>query len=91
MPKILIPTPLRQYTGKQDTVQVKGATVGESLTELTTQHQELRRNKGVTLAEASMNFTRRRQVFASSIGSVMNRGTPLLSSAVAQTNASKDH
>src|SRR6266404_5081836 len=31
MPKILIPTPLRQYTGKQDSVQVKGATVGEAL------------------------------------------------------------
>src|SRR6476620_8114769 len=44
MPKILIPTPLRQYTGKQDTVQVKGATVGEALTELTTQHPDLRRN-----------------------------------------------
>src|SRR5258706_7775839 len=44
MPKILIPTPLRQYTGKQDTVQVKGATVGEALSELTTQHHDLRRN-----------------------------------------------
>src|SRR2546430_14540767 len=44
MPKILIPTPLRQYTGKQDTVQVKGGTVGEALTALTTQHQDLRRN-----------------------------------------------
>src|SRR6059058_3551741 len=44
MPKILIPTPLRQYTGKQDTVQVKGGTVGEALTELTSQHQDLRRN-----------------------------------------------
>src|SRR3954447_6092255 len=44
MPKILIPTPLRQYTGKQDTVQVKGATVGEALTDLTTQHHDLRRN-----------------------------------------------
>src|SRR6476646_3513038 len=44
MPKILIPTPLRQYTGKQDTVQVKGATVGEALTDLTTQHSDLRRN-----------------------------------------------
>ena len=44
MPKILIPTPLRQYTGTQDTVQVNGATVGEALTELTTQHQDLRRN-----------------------------------------------
>ena len=44
MPKILIPTPLRQYTGKQDTVHVKGATVGEALGELTGQHQDLRRN-----------------------------------------------
>src|SRR5437763_96390 len=44
MPKILIPTPLRQYTGKQDTVQVKGATVGEALADLTGQHQDLRRN-----------------------------------------------
>src|SRR5258707_1810959 len=44
MPKILIPTPLRQYTGKQDTVQVKGGTVGEALTALTSQHQDLRRN-----------------------------------------------
>src|SRR6202790_2854231 len=44
MPKILIPTPLRQYTGKQDTVQVKGATVGEALADLTGQHHDLRRN-----------------------------------------------
>src|SRR5216684_254901 len=44
MPKILIPTPLRQYTGKQDTVQVKGGTVGEALTALTAQHHDLRRN-----------------------------------------------
>src|SRR5437016_6898641 len=44
MPKILIPTPLRQYTGKQDNVQVKGATIGEALTDLTSQHQDLRRN-----------------------------------------------
>lgn len=44
MPKILIPTPLRQYTGKQDTVQVKGSTVGEALTDLTSQHKDLRRN-----------------------------------------------
>src|SRR5438270_7975024 len=44
MPKILIPTPLRQYTGKQDTVLVTGATIGEALTELTSRHQDLRRN-----------------------------------------------
>jgi len=44
MPKILIPTPLRQYTGKLDTVQVKGSTIGEALSDLTTQHADLRRN-----------------------------------------------
>jgi molybdopterin/thiamine biosynthesis adenylyltransferase/rhodanese-related sulfurtransferase/molybdopterin converting factor small subunit len=44
MPKILIPTPLRQYTGKQDTVKVKGATIGEALADLTGQHPDLRRN-----------------------------------------------
>lgn len=32
MSKIHIPTPLRQYVGKQSTVEVKGATVGEALT-----------------------------------------------------------
>src|SRR5499427_1080981 len=42
MPKVLIPTPLRQYTEKQDTVQVKGATVGEALSDLTSRHQDLR-------------------------------------------------
>src|SRR5260370_13834123 len=34
---------------------------------------ELRREPGITLAEASMNFTRTRQVFASSIGSVIDQ------------------
>ena len=36
MAKVLIPTPLRQFTGKQDAVTVPGATVGEVLTALTT-------------------------------------------------------
>ena len=44
MPKILIPTPLRQFAGKADSVSVDGATVGELLTGLTTQHPELRRH-----------------------------------------------
>ncbi len=44
MPKILIPTPLRQFAGKADSVSVDGATVGELLTSLTTQHPELRRH-----------------------------------------------
>ena len=29
MAKVIIPTPLRQYTGKQDAVAVMGGTVGE--------------------------------------------------------------
>src|ERR1700730_18395288 len=43
MPKVLIPTPLRQYAGKQDAVQLAGATVGEVLNQLTGQYQDLRR------------------------------------------------
>ena len=37
MAKVLIPTPLRQFAGKKDTVELTGATVGEVLTALTTQ------------------------------------------------------
>ena len=44
MPKVVNPTPLRQYIEKQDIVQVKGATVGEALSDLTSRHQDLRRN-----------------------------------------------
>ena len=43
MAKILIPTPLRQFTGKQDSVSVPGATVGEVLTALTAQFPDLRK------------------------------------------------
>ena len=42
MPKVLIPTPLRQYAGKQDSVELSGSTVGEVLTALTTQYADLR-------------------------------------------------
>jgi adenylyltransferase/sulfurtransferase len=42
MAKVLIPTPLRQYAGKQDSVELSGSTVGEVLTALTTQHPDLR-------------------------------------------------
>jgi len=35
--------------------------------------RELRRNPGVTLAEGSMSFERRRQVFASSLGSLIDQ------------------
>ena len=44
MAKIMIPTPLRQYTGGQDTVEVAGATVGEALAALTAAHPDLRKN-----------------------------------------------
>ena len=44
MPKILIPTPLRQFAGKQDSVVLAGATVAEVLQALTTQYGELRRH-----------------------------------------------
>ena len=42
MTPILIPTPLRAYTGKQDTVQVAGATIGEALADLTAKFGDLR-------------------------------------------------
>ncbi len=44
MAKVLIPTPLRQFAGKQDAVELGGSTVGEVLSALTSQHQELRRH-----------------------------------------------
>jgi adenylyltransferase/sulfurtransferase len=43
MAKILIPTPLRQFTGKQDSVTAAGATVGDVLSALTTQFPDLRK------------------------------------------------
>ncbi len=43
MPKVLIPTPLRQFTGKQDVVSVAGGTVGEALSALTSQFPDLRK------------------------------------------------
>src|SRR6516162_9304829 len=42
MAKVLIPTPLRQFTDKQDTVVAAGATVGEVLDHLTAQYPNLR-------------------------------------------------
>lgn len=44
MPKIHIPTPLRQYTGKQPAVDVKASTIGEALSGLVSSHPELRRH-----------------------------------------------
>jgi molybdopterin converting factor small subunit len=44
MAKVLIPTPLRQYAGKNDSVELGGSTVGEVLSALTSQHPDLRRH-----------------------------------------------
>jgi molybdopterin converting factor small subunit len=44
MPKIQIPTPLRQYAGKQPAVDVKAGTIGEALTDLVAKHPDLRRH-----------------------------------------------
>ena len=42
--KILIPTPLRSFTDKQDAVEVDGHTVGELLNGLTTKYGALRQH-----------------------------------------------
>ena len=42
--KILIPTPLRQYAGKQAAIDIQGATVGEALGNLTSRYEDLRKH-----------------------------------------------
>jgi len=42
--KVLIPTPLRPYAEKRESVEVQGKTVGEALVSLIAQYQELRRH-----------------------------------------------
>jgi adenylyltransferase/sulfurtransferase len=44
MPHIQIPSPLRQYSGKQASVNVEGKTVGEALAGLVSQHPDLKRH-----------------------------------------------
>ena len=44
MPQIQIPSPLRQYTGKQSTVSIPASTVGDALTGLVSQHPDLKRH-----------------------------------------------
>jgi molybdopterin converting factor small subunit len=44
MNTIHIPTPLRQYVGKQSAVKVQGTTVAEAMDALVSQHPELRRH-----------------------------------------------
>ncbi len=43
MAKILIPTPLRQYAGGADTVEVSASTAGELLEKLTEAHPDLKK------------------------------------------------
>jgi MoaD family protein len=42
--KVIIPTPLRAYTGRKESVDVQAATVGEALSALTTQFGELKKH-----------------------------------------------
>jgi len=42
--EINIPTPLRQYTGKQASVQVEGATVNDALASLTAAYPDLKKH-----------------------------------------------
>ena len=42
--KVIIPTPLRQYTGRSDSVVVDGKTVEEVLGNLTSQYGDLRKH-----------------------------------------------
>jgi molybdopterin synthase sulfur carrier subunit len=42
--KVMIPTPLRQFTGKQSSIECNSATVGEALGSLTGTFSELRKH-----------------------------------------------
>ena len=42
--KIHIPTPLRPFTGKREVVELEGATVGELLAKLTSEHEALKKH-----------------------------------------------
>jgi molybdopterin converting factor small subunit len=44
MAKIHIPTPLRQYAGKQADVEVKAGSIADALSGLVSQHPDLRRH-----------------------------------------------
>ncbi len=44
MPKVKIPTPLRQYTSGNAEVEVGGDTAGDALNNLTTEHPDLRQH-----------------------------------------------
>ncbi|HXO88346.1 MAG TPA: ubiquitin-like small modifier protein 1 [Candidatus Acidoferrales bacterium] len=42
--KVIIPTPLRAYAGKQESVEVEASTVGQALGALTTKHADLKKH-----------------------------------------------
>jgi molybdopterin converting factor small subunit len=42
--KVIIPTPLRPYTGKKESVELQAATVGEALASLTTLFGDLKKH-----------------------------------------------
>jgi len=42
--KVIIPTPLRAYAGKQESVELQASTVGEALNSLTSQYQTLKQH-----------------------------------------------
>lgn len=42
--KVMIPTPLRGYAGKQESVELQAGTVGEALSALTSKFEELRKH-----------------------------------------------
>ena len=44
MAKILIPTPLRQYVGGADSVEVEASNIGDALDKLTTEHADLKKH-----------------------------------------------
>jgi len=42
--KVMIPTPLRAYAGKQESVEVQAGTVAEALSALTAKHSDLKKH-----------------------------------------------
>jgi molybdopterin converting factor small subunit len=42
--KVIIPTPLRAYAGKQESIEVEASTVGQALGVLTTKHADLKKH-----------------------------------------------
>src|SRR6266542_3526162 len=42
--KVVVPTPLRQYAGKRESVEIEAKTVAEALANLTSEYGDLRRH-----------------------------------------------